>query len=199
LIELGRIDIMASVAMLSRFLANPQEGHLKQAIHAFAYLKAHDRSSLVFDHQELNIDESRFHAHDWSQFYSDAQEAIPPNAPELRGQSVTMSCFVDADHAGCCVTRRSHTGILIYVQGAPIIWYSKRQNTVESSTFGSEFIAMKTAVEQIEALRYKLRMMGIALNGPTNVFCDNEAVFKNSAFPESTIKKKHNLIAYHRT
>jgi hypothetical protein len=94
---------------------------LKQAIHVFAYLKAHDRSSLVFDHQDLSIDESRFHARDWSQFYPDAQEAIPPNAPESRGQSVTMSCFVDADHAGCRVTRRSHTGILIYVQGAPII------------------------------------------------------------------------------
>jgi hypothetical protein len=97
-----------------------------------------------------------FHARDWSQFYPDAQEAIPPNAPELRGQSVTMSCFVDADHASCRVTRRSHTGILIYVQGAPIICYLKRQNTVESSKFRSEFIAMKTVVEQIEALCYKL-------------------------------------------
>jgi hypothetical protein len=110
-----------------------------------------------------------------------------------------VSCFVDDDHAGCRVTRRSHTGIIIYVQGAPIMWYSKRQNTVESSTFGSEFIAMKTAIEQIEALRYKLCMMGIPIEGPANVFCDNEAVFKNSAFPESTVKKKHNSIAYHRT
>jgi hypothetical protein len=81
-----------------------------------------------------------------------------------------MSCFVDADHAGCHATRRSHTGILIYVQNTPIIWYSKRQNTVESSTFGSEFIAMKTAVEQVEALQYKLRMMGIAIDGPTNMY-----------------------------
>jgi hypothetical protein len=131
--------------------------------------------------------------------YPDAQEAIPPNALEARGQSVTMSFFVDVDHAGCRVTRRSHTGIIIYVQGAPMIWYSERQNTVESSTFGSEFIAIKTAVKQIEALRYKLQMMGIDLNSPTNVFCDNEGAFKRSAFLESTIKQKHNVIAYHRT
>jgi hypothetical protein len=85
------------------------------------------------------------------------------------------------------------------VQGAPIMWYSKRPNTVDSSTFGSEFIAMKTAIEQIEALRYKLRMMGIPIVGPANVFCDNEAVFKNSAFSEYTVKMKHNLITYHRT
>ena len=81
---------------------------------------------------------------------------------------------------------------------APILWYSKRQNTVEASTFGSEFIALKTAVEQIEALRYKLRMFGIPIEGPCNVFCDNEAVTNNVSLPHSTLKKKHNAIAYHR-
>ena len=96
------------------------------------------------------------------------------------------------------VTRRSQTGILIFVNRAPIIWYSKRQNTVETSTFGSEFIAMKTAVEQIEALRYKIRMFGSPIEGPTNVFCDNEAVFKNASMPDSTLRKKHTSICYHR-
>jgi hypothetical protein len=79
-----------------------------------------------------------------------------------------VSCFVDADHAGCRITRRSHTGIIIYLQGAPIMWYSKWQNTVESSTHGSEFTAMKTANEQIEAFCYKLHMMGIPIEGPAN-------------------------------
>jgi hypothetical protein len=97
------------------------------------------------------------------------------------------------------VTRRSQTGILLFLNRAPIIWYSKRQNTVETSTFGSEFVAMRIAVELIEALRYKLRMFGVPLDGPTNVFCDNEAVTKNATIPESTLKKKHNSIAYHRT
>jgi hypothetical protein len=109
-----------------------------------------------------------------------------------------MSCFVDADHAGCRVTRHSHTGILIFVNRAPILWYSKRQNTVETSTFGSEFIAAKTAVEMVEGLRYKLRMMGVQVDGPTNLFCDNESVVSNATKPESTLKKKHNAIAYHR-
>jgi len=76
------------------------------------------------------------------------------------------------------VTRRSQTGIILYVNKAPIIWYSKRQNTVESATFGSEFIALKTAIDQIDGLRYKLRMFGIPLDGPTKVFCDNDAVVR---------------------
>jgi hypothetical protein len=196
--ELGRIDILVDVAMLSRFLASPRRGHLDQAFHIFAYLKRYNRSSMVFDDTEPVFDESRFQKCDWSEYYPGACEAIPPDAPEVRGQSVSMSCFVDADHAGCRVTRRSHTGVLIFVNRAPILWYSKRQNTVEASTFGSEFIAAKIAVEMVEGLRYKLRMMGVQVDGPTNVFCDNESVVKNSTKPESTLKKKHNAIAYHR-
>ena len=68
---------------------------------------------------------------------------------------------------------------------------------VETSTFGSKFITMKTAVEQVEALRYKLCMFGVPLEGPRNIFMDNEAVFKNSSIPDSTLKKKHTSICYH--
>ena len=64
--------------------------------------------------------------------------------------------------------------------------------------FGSEFIAMKTAVDLIEGLWYKLRMMGIRVDGSTKLFCDNEAVVRNVTCPESTLKKRHNSIAYHR-
>ena len=197
--ELGRIDILTSVSMLSRYLVSARRGHLEQVFHIFAYLKAHERSTLVFDDTDPSFDGDRFNKCDWSEFYPDAAEAIPTDAPEARGKSVNMSCFVDADHAGCRVTRRSHTGVLIFVNRAPILWYSKRQNTVESSTFGSEFVAAKTAIEMVEGLRYKLRMMGVTIDGATNLFCDNDSVIKNSSNPESTLKKKHNAIAYHRT
>lgn len=196
--ELGRIDILQPVSMMSRFLVNPRQGHLEQVIHIFAYLKKHPKSALVFDERMPHFDNERFQKCDWEAYYPGAKEAIPPNAPEARGRHVTMTCFVDADHAGCHATRRSHTGVLIYVNKSPILWYSKRQNTVETSTFGSEFVAMKIAVELIEGLRYKLRMMGIPIDGPTDVLCDNEAVVTNSTKPESVLKKKHNAIAYHR-
>jgi hypothetical protein len=197
--ELGRIDILVDVvAMLSQFLAAPRRGHLDQVFHIFAYLKRYNRSSMVFDETEPLFDESRFQKCDWIEYYPGACEAVPPDALEVRGQSVSMSCFVDAVHVGCRVIRRLHNGVLIFVNRAPILWYSKRQNTVEASTFGSEFIASKVAVEMIEGLHYKLQMMGVQVDGPTNVFCDNESVVKNSTRPESTLKKKHNAIAYHR-
>ncbi len=49
----------------------------------------------------------------------------------------------------------------------------------------------------IKGLRYKLRMMGIPLEGPANVLVDNETVMKNSTIPSSTLQKKHNEICYH--
>ena len=145
------------------------------------------------------IDETRFETCDWHDFFRGAREPVPGDAPEPRGNAVSTHCFVDADHAGNRVTRRSQSGILLFIIRAPILWFSKRQNTVEASTFGSEFVAMRIAVELIEALRYKLRMFGIPIEGATNVSCDNEAVTKNAIYPESTLKKKHNAIAYHRT
>lgn len=196
--ELGRLDILIDVALLSRFLAAPRAGHLEQALHIFAYLKKYGKSSMVFDDSRPVFDESRFTQVNWNDTYPGAREVTPPNAPELRGKSVTTTCFVDADHAGCRVTRRSHTGILVLLNRAPILFYSKRQNTVESSTFGSEFIAAKTATEMIEGFRYKLRMFGVEVEGPTNFFCDNESVVQNVSKPESTLKKKHCAIAYHR-
>ena len=115
------------------------------------------------------------------------------------GQFVSTHCFVDSDHAGNTIMRQSQTGLLLFVNRAPIVWYSKWQNTIEASTFGSEFIAMRTAVEHVEALRYKLHMFSIPIEGPTNVFCDNKSVFKNASIPDSTLKKKHISICYHRS
>ncbi|KAL7575866.1 hypothetical protein ACA910_003182 [Epithemia clementina (nom. ined.)] len=199
IVELGRIDIVTPGAHMSCFMTNPQEGHLEQVLHIFAYLKCYDKSAIVFDDTSPVFDEKRFTKPDWSAYYPDSAEPIPPNAPPPRGNKVSTTCFVDANHARCCVTRQSHTGILLFPQQAPIMWYSKQQNTVETSTFGSEFVAMKTAIEMVEAFRYKLRMMGIPIDGKTNVFCNNKLVFKNAMQPESTLKKKHNAIAYHRT
>jgi len=111
---------------------------------------------------------------------------------------VQINVFCDSDHAGNKVTHRSHTGILIYSNSAPVQWFSKTQNTVETSTFGSEFIAMRICAELIDALRYKLRMFGIPLEGPANIFCDNNSVVINATIPTSPLKKKHSAIAYHR-
>ena len=69
---------------------------------------------------------------------------------------------------------------------------------MESSSFGSEFIALRIAVDMIESLRYKLRCMGIPIEGPAEVLCDNKSVVVNSSVPASVLNKRHNAICYHR-
>ena len=194
-VELGRIDITTEVSILAGFSAAPRVGHLNAIFDVFAYLKKHTRSRLVFDagYRNLPMEEKP----DWTDFYQDAKEQIPMDAPEPLGKPVEMVAFVDSDHAGDKVTRRSRTGVLIFLNRAPIVWYSKKQNSIETSSFGSEFSAMKTGVELIEGLRYKLRMMGVPLDGPAHVKADNLSVVKNSSMPESTLKKKSNSIAFH--
>ena len=56
---------------------------------------------------------------------------------------------------------------------------------------------MKTGVEALRGTRYKLRMMGVPLNGPTYVYRDNMSVIYNTSRPELTLKKKSNFICYH--
>jgi hypothetical protein len=187
--ELGRIDILLEVSLLASHTAMPRQGHLEAVYHIFAYLKQHTNSTMVFDERMPEIDESLFLQVDWKDFYSEAGEETPPKMPKPRGKALKISCFVDADHAGNVVTRRSHSGILIFVNNALVGWFSKRQNTVETSTFGSEFVALRIATEQVEALRYKLRMFGVPVDGPGDIYCDNQSVVDSSSLPERTLQK----------
>ena len=118
--------------------------------------------------------------------------------PMPKGKKVQITTYVDADHAHDLVTRRSVTGILLFINNTPVKWYSKRQNTVETSTYGAELVALRIATEIIIEFRYKLRMMGIPLSGPSVALCDNQGVVLNTSLPSSSLKKKHNAIAYHR-
>lgn len=136
-IELGRVDILLEVSIMSKHLALPREGHLEQLLHIMGYLKEHKKMRLLFDGSRPKTLESWFKKYDWFDFYRDAKEAIPPNMPEARGLEVSITCFVDANHAGNVKDRRSQTGILIFINKAPILWYSKRQPSVEASTFGA--------------------------------------------------------------
>ena len=68
---------------------------------------------------------------------------------------------------------------------------------METSTFGSEFTAMKNAVELIAVLRYKLRIFGVPIDGSTYMFCKNEGVYKNDSMPDSQTRKVYHSINHH--
>jgi hypothetical protein len=94
-------------------------------------------------------------------------------------------------------TGRSITAVLGFVGCTPVIWKSKRQASVQTSTFGAEFTALKACTEQALELRYHLRSMGVTVSKPTPIFVDNMGVVINASNPASSLNKKAVALAYH--
>ena len=117
--------------------------------------------------------------------------------PEPRGLGFIMCAYVNANHARDLTTCISQSGFLVYLNSSPIYWLSKKQKGVKTSSFGSEFTAMRLCTEYVCGLRYKLRMLGIPCDYPTFVYGDNQSVLANTSVPDSTLKKKCQSIAYH--
>ena len=145
MVELGIFDICLEVSIMLSWLAMPHKGHLEQLYHIFAHLKVNHNSEMVFDPSDLVIDESAFQRRDWSttEFGQLGKEELSGRMPAHRGHGFILRAFVDANHAGDTVTRRSRTGFLVYLNSAPVYWMSKKQTSLETSSFGSEFCAMK--------------------------------------------------------
>jgi hypothetical protein len=196
-VELGRIYIITEVSMLFTYICVPREGHLEAVFHVCAYLGLHDNAIFLFDPTYPSVDMVTFIKTYWKSMYGDVKDIISSDAPVSRGKEVDLCLFVDSDHAGEQFRRRSRTGFVIYLNMAPIVWFSKLQPTVESSVFGTEFVGMKNGIETCRGLRYKLTMMGVALSGPIHVYGDNLYVVHNTHLSESVLRKKSNSIRYH--
>ena len=199
-VELGRIDICYAISIMSSYSCAPRVGHLEALIHMFGFLKTHLRDRILCFDDDSPCFDSMFKqpSRDWQDFYPDAGRLAPLDRPEPRGNPVTISLWTDADHAGCRKTRRSHSGIYVFLNKALIFWYSKKQTTVETAVYGSEYVAGKIGVDLVDGLIYKLQMLGIPVEGPVNMFIDNESVVNNSTIPELVLKKNNTSVTYYR-
>jgi hypothetical protein len=194
---MGRLDITTEVSMLAAHMAAPGEGHLRAVYQVFAYLKNKHNARLIYDPTYPHIDWSQFKSdQSWAALYRDVKEAVPPNALVPWGRSVILRLFVDYDHAGNMVTTQSRTGFVKLIN-AIVNWSSKKQGSGESSTFGSEFVVLKRAMETNRGLHNKLWMFWFLIDGDTLVFCDSQSVVANATRTESLLKEKSNSIAYH--
>ena len=110
---------------------------------------------------------------------------------------MTSTTTVDANLNHCLATGRSVTGCLHFVNHTRTDSYSKRQATVETATYGSEFVASKTSTEQIAGFRHTLRYLGVPIKTKSYLFGDNRSVVTRSTLPNSTLGKRHNVLAYH--
>jgi hypothetical protein len=114
------------------------------------------------------------------------------------GKYVTLTHYVDANLFHDVITGRSVTGILHLVNKTPIDWYSKKQATVETATYGSEYVAARTCVEQVMDLRLTLRYLGVPIREKSYMFGDNKTVVESSIRPHAKLHKRHMALSFHR-
>ena len=203
IVTIGRLDVAFATMSLSRFSACPRMGHLDRALKVFGYLKKRPNRRICVDSRdprfqgfesELEKDFSKSLCED----YPEASEEIDAKLPTPKISEISITAFVDSDHAHDKVTRRSVTGMMIFLGRTPIFFSSKRQGAIETSTYGAEFCAMRTAVEELISVRYMMRCLGVKVEYASPLFGDNLGVVQNATMKESLLKKKHVAISYHK-
>ena len=130
-VELVRFNTTVEVSLLSRFLYQPIIEHLEHVFNIFEYLKLHPNFKKLMNPAPVDLGSkfvSRFQYYsDWYEFYGDAEEELPSYSTTPRGKVVELNIWVDADNSGELQISRSHTGVIVCVNSAPIVCYSKRQ------------------------------------------------------------------------
>ena len=199
-VTLGRFDIQYATNTLARYASMPRDGYFKRCLRLFGYLKHNGKARILFDPSDPDYTNIHFEDDfEWCDLYHpEAQEDIPNDTPMAMTQPLQVTILSDASHASDYITRRSVTGYLMLVGKTPIRSYSKRQNTVETSTYGSEMVALRIAIEAAIDIRYKLRMMGMGITDFVAVLGDNQSTIVNTQFPSSTLKKKHVSVSFHK-
>ncbi len=198
-VSLCRIDVCYAVSSMSRFCSCPREGHFTRLLRIWGYLKKYPSRSLRISEKmyELESEKLDINLLDFSEQYLYANEEIDKRFPRPLGQEMSVSVFFDSDHAHDKATGRSISGVIVLVGSTPVIWRSKRQGAVQTSTYGAEFSAMRLATEEAITIRYMLRSLGIRVSKPTDISGDNAGVIVNATMPEATLKKKHIALSYH--
>ena len=199
LISLGRFDIAAAIVSLSRFRAAPRCGHMDRIKHLYGYVKKFSHACIRVRTGMPDYSELEDKVYDWEYaVYGRVHEHIPEDIPTPLGKPVLTTTYVDANLYHCLITGRATTGILHLLNGTPLEWFSKRQSTVETATYGSEFVAARIATDQIIDLRISLRYLGVPVHSKSYLFGDNQSVVTSSTIPHSGLNKRHNALSYHR-
>ena len=202
-VTIGCIDIAHATSSLSRFTSAPRKGHLSRLLILFGYLKRRPNKTIIVDSRDpIYRGGENLISKDYMQvlnsMYLDAREELDSESPKSMVDEMKITVFVDSYHAHDKISRRSITGIVIFVGRTPVIYPSKRQGAIECSTYSAEFVAMKTAVEELTSLRYMLRCLGVKATCASLVCGNNPGVIQNVTVSESLQKKKHVAIAYHK-
>jgi hypothetical protein len=125
-------------------------------------------------------------------------EDIPTDAPKPLGKYVLLTHYLDANLYHDMLTGRSVSGILLFLNPTPLDWFSKKQGSVKTATYGSEVMASRICVEQVINVRLTLRYLGVPIRDQSNMFGDNEAVVNSATKFDAKLHKRHSALSFHR-
>jgi Reverse transcriptase (RNA-dependent DNA polymerase) len=144
IITIGRFDIHTAVMTMSGFRITPRIGHVERLRPKYGCLSKMRFASVRVTTKEQDYSDVPDHQHDWTYtVYGNTKEVLPKDAPEPLGKHVTLSQCVDSNLMHDVTTGKSVTGILHLINKTPLDWYSKKQATVETATYCSEFVAAR--------------------------------------------------------
>ena len=200
LISLGRFDVFTATMSMSRYRTAPRLGHLERLKRIYGYVKKMRHGYIRIRTGEPDYSGLPNQDFDWAATaYGEVQELLPDDAPPPLGKRVVLTRYLDATPYHDVVAGRAVTALLHFINQTSFDWYSKRQATVKSATFGSEFVAARTGIDHIVDIRTTLRYLGVPIKGKTYMFGDNESVVKNASVPHSELKKRQMALSYHKT
>jgi len=200
-VTLGHLEIHHATMCMSRFRAEPRQGHLQAVAKIFGYLDHYRSSSIKFwtgipDCSEIEKEQPV--EYDCSYIYGKVKEMTDPNLPKAKGKSVRALFFIDANLGHDKVTGRRCCGIISMLNLTPIDSCCKLTNTVETTSYGSEFTVARIGVDKVLAECYKLRALGVPIDGPAYMFGDNKSVVLSSTIRSHALNKRHNFLSSHR-
>jgi hypothetical protein len=199
-ISLGRFDIATAVMTMSSFRVAPREGHLERLCRICGYLSKFKSACIRVRTELPDYSDLPDQDHDWARtVYGNVREQRPHDAPTPKGKLVRTTTYKDANLYHDMATGKAVTGVIHFLNGTPVEWFTRKQPTVETATYGSEFSAARTAIQQIAGLRLTLQYLGVNIDSTSYLFGDNESVVKSSTLPQSQLGKRHHALAYHFT
>jgi len=198
-VSIGRIDIATAVMTMSSFNVAPRKGHLERIQRIYAYLRNFKNSALRIRVYEPDLSSLDSIKTDWTySVYGEGEEEAPFGAPNPLGNYVTLVHYFDANLYHNLLSGKAVTGALHFLNQTPIDWFSKKQGTPETATYGSEFVAGRTCIEQVLDLRVTLQYLGVPIRNKSYVFGDNEAMVNSSMDPFGKLTKRHVMLSFHR-
>ena len=196
--SLGRFDVTVHVMTLSSFRARPRKGHMDMMKRFYGYLHRMKSGTIRYRTEMPDLSDLEIQEYDWSRtVYAGSTEEYPKNLPAARGNPVQQLSYVDANLYHDMLSGKAVTALLHMLNQTPIDWFSRKQDTVETATFGSENVAARKGIEQMKDIKFTLLYLGVPVIDRSIMVGDNKSVVDCATQPHSRLAKRHLMLSYH--